>query len=376
MIVIEKIETKNKKQVDRFIQFHYDLYTGCPQWVPPFFADIRLMLNRDKHPFYEHSDADFFIATQDGKVVGRIAALENKLFNNCHNAKDAEFYLFDCINDQEVADALFKAVFDWAKSRGLDHIVGPKGFSAFDGYGILIEGFDLRQMMNMMNYNFEYYPKLVEHLGFTKEVDFVSCYIPAEKFKVDPRIWQIADKVVERGTFNVIQFKNKKHLIAYANRIGEAYNNTFINNWEYYPFTKNEIKYIVDQIVTIANPKLIKIITHGEDVVGFAFGFPDVSKAMQRAKGHLNIFSLIDLLIELKKTDWISMNGVGVLPEYHGRGGNALMYVEMEKTLKDFHYTHGELTQVAETTKKMRADLENLGGKAYKNHRVYQKSIK
>ena len=375
MVTVEKIDTGNKQQVEQFIQFHYDLYKDCPQWVPPFKIDQRAMLDRKKHPFYDHSDADFFIATRDGKMVGRIAALENKPFNQYHKTRDAEFYFFDTINDQEVANALFTAVSDWAKARGLNHIVGPKGMSSFDGYGILVEGFEHRQMMNMMNYNFDYYPGLVENLGFTKEVDFVSCYLPPSKFNLDPRIRVIAEKVQERGTFEVIKFKNKADLKKWADRIGEGYNNTFVNNWEYYPLTKREIKYVVDQIVQVANPKLIKIITHGGDVVGFAFGFPDVSRAMQRAKGNLNLFSLIDLLIELKKTDWISFNGVGVLPEYHGRGGNALMYAEMENTLKEFHYDHGELTQVAETTKKMRKDLENLGGTAYKNHRVYQKHL-
>jgi hypothetical protein len=372
MITIEKVDTNNKKQVDQFIQFHYDLYTGTPQWVPPFFSDHRLMLNRKGHPFYEHSDADFFIAMRDGKMVGRIAALENKPFNKYHNTKDAEFYFFDCIDDQQVANALFDAVFAWARERGLNHVVGPKGMSPFDGYGIQIEGFEHRQVMNMMNYNFSYYPKLVEAIGFTKEVDFVSCYIPPAKFVIDPRIKQIAKKVEERGIFKVIRFKNKAHLIAWADRIGEAYNNTFVKNWEYYPLSKREIAFVVDQIKLLGVPKLIKIITHENAVVGFAFGFPDVSRAMQRAKGKLNLFTILDIFSELKKTDWISFNGVGVLPEYHGRGGNALMYSEMEDTLREFKFDHGELTQVAETTKQMRKDLENLGGSAYKNHRVYQ----
>jgi GNAT superfamily N-acetyltransferase len=375
MIVIDKIDTNDRKQVDRFIKFQFDLYDGCPQWVPPFYNDIRTMLTKNKHPFYEHSDAEFFMAVRDGKDVGRIAALENKPFNNYHKAKDAEFYFFDSLDDQEVADALFKTVFDWAKARGLDHIVGPKGMSPFDGYGIQVEGTENRQMMTMMNYNYDYYPKLVETLGFEKEVDFVSCYIPADKFHLDERINLIAKRVIERGSFKVIRFKNKAELIGYADQIGEAYNKTFVNNWEYYPLTKKEIKFAVDQIIEVANPKLIKIITHKEEVVGFLFAFPDVSAALQRAKGKLNLFSIIDLLLELKKTKWVSLNGAGVLPEYQGRGGNALLYHEMEKTLHDFNFDHADLTQVAETTKQMRKDLENVGGRAYKNHRVYHKHL-
>lgn len=375
MINIQKIDTSNKEHVNSFVQFHYDLYEGCPQWVPPFKVDIKMMLNRKKHPFYEHSDADFFLAYRDGKIVGRIAALENKPFNEYHKTKDAEFYLFDSIDDQEVANALFEAVFEWARGRGLNHIVGPKGLSAFDGYGIQVEGFEHRQVMNMMNYNYDYYPRLVEALGFEKEVDFVSCYIPAEQFHLDPRIHEIARRVQERGSFQVKKFRNKAELVSWADRIGEAYNNTFVQNWEYYPLSKREVKFVVDTIIQVANPKLIKIITSGDKVVGFLLGFPDVSEAMQRAKGNLNLFSIIDLILEMGKTKWISLNGMGVLPEYQGRGGNAMLYSEMEDTLHSFSFLHADLTQVAETTKQMRKDLENVGGKPYKNHRVFHKHI-
>jgi GNAT superfamily N-acetyltransferase len=376
MVQVEMIDTNNKKQVDQFVKFHYDLYKNCPQWVPPFIADVKMMLNRKKHPFYEHSDADFFIALRDGKMVGRIAAMENKPYNQCHNSKQAVFYLFDSIDDQEVAAALFDAAASWARKRGLNKIVGPKGFSAFDGYGIQILGHELRQMMNMMNYNYPYYQKLVETYGFEKEVDFVSCYISASAFKLPDRIHELVSRVKERNSFEVKEFKSKKELIKWAWKIGQAYNNTFINNWEYYPFTQSEIKFIVDNLMTVADPRLIKIITKNDEVVGFMLGFYDVSEAMQRHSGHLTPWAILDLLITMKRTKWISLNGVGVLPQYQGRGGNYLMMEEMAKTIQQFaQFTDGELTQVAESAVQMRKDLENVGGKAYKNHRVYHIDI-
>ncbi len=375
MISIVKVDTQDKKQVNQFIQFHFDLYKDCPQWVPPFKVDWRNMMDRKKHPYYEHSDADFFLAMRDGKVVGRITAMENKPFNQYHHTKDGEFYFFDSIDDQEVANALFNAVFEWAKARGLDHIVGPKGFGPLDGYGIQVEGFENRQMMNMMNYNYAYYPKLVEAIGFEKEVDFVSCYIPAKQFHLDPRIHEIAKRVQERGTFQVKRFKNKAELVSWADKIGTAYNDTFVQNWEYYPLSQREVKFVVDTIIQVVNPKLIKIITADDKVVGFLLGFQDVSEAMQRGKGKLTPLTVIDLLLEMRKTKWISFNGMGILPEYHGRGGNALLYSEMEDTLHSFDFQHADLTQVAETTKLMRKDLENVGGKPYKNHRVFHKHI-
>lgn len=129
MVEIKKVDTLDKKQVNAFIQFHFDLYKGDPNWVPPFRSDVAAMMNRNKHPFYHHSEADFFTAWKGGKMVGRIAALMNTSFNHFHNEKVASFFLFDALNDLEVSNALFDAVTDWAKERGLETLVGPKGFS-------------------------------------------------------------------------------------------------------------------------------------------------------------------------------------------------------------------------------------------------------
>jgi hypothetical protein len=377
MLTIEKVDTDNRQQVKRFVQFYYDLYRDCPQWVPPLYIDAYLPLNRKKHPFFEHSEADFFLAVRDGKVVGRICAGENKLYNEYHKTRKAQFYFFDAINDMEVAKALFDAAFDWARQRGLDTMVGPKGLSPFDGYGILVEGFDQRQMMTMMTYNYDYYPKLVEALGFEKEVDFVCCYLPAEAFKIPERVERIAQWTLKRGNLWVKRFKSKKELVGgWAHRIGQTYNNTFIKNWEYYPFTQGDVDYAVQNVFMAADHRLIKLIMHGDDIVGFLFAFPDVSAALQRAKGRLFPFGLVDILFDMKRTKTVSANGMGILPEFQGTGGNALLYYELGRTvLENYDFKFVEMTQVAETTKQMRADLKNLNGVEYKNHRVYRKAI-
>jgi len=160
-------------------------------------------------------------------------------------------------------------------------------------------------------------------------------------------------------------------LKAWAQRIGKAYNQAFVNNWEYVPLTENEVSFVLKNMLAVADYRLIKIITHEEDVVGFLFGWPDLSAALQRARGRLLPTGIFDLLLEMRRTRWIAMNGAGILPEFHGRGGNALLYSEMEKTIQEYKFEHADLTQVAETAVQMRQDLINLGGKAYKNHRVY-----
>ena len=375
MLAVEKIDTRSKAQVRRFVRIPFRLYASHPQWVPPPMSDIELMLNRQKHPFYEHSDGDFYIAVRDGRDVGRIAVFENRHFNEYHDTRLAQFYFFECEEDQEAVTALFGQVFEWARARGLNKVVGPKGLGPLDGYGLLVEGFEHRQMMTMMNYNYPYYPRLVEALGFRKEVDFVSCYLSAEAFHLPERIHRIAERVQERGTLRVHRFRNKRELVRWAGRIGQAYNKAFVKNWEYYPLTEREISFVVDNIMMVADPRLIKIITHDDEVVGFVFAFPDVSAALQRAKGHLFPFAIFDLLLEMRRTQWVALNGAGILPEFQGRGGNALMYSEIEKTVREFRFLHGDLTQVAETAVQMRRDLVNIGGKPYKNHRVYVRDL-
>jgi hypothetical protein len=376
MITVERVDTASKAEVRRFIDIPFRLYADCPQWVPPLRTDVRTMLNREKHPFYEHSDADFFIAVQDGQDVGRIGALENRRFNDHQNKRQAQFYLFECIDDHDVAAALFGRVFEWARARQLNEVVGPKGFSPFDGYGMQVEGTEHRQMMMMMNYNYDYYPRLVEELGFEKEVDFVSTYIKISDFNVPERVHRIAERVKERRSLTVHHFRSKLELNRWKERIGAAYNKTFVDNWEFYPLTQHEIEFTFNDLVLAANPRLIKVVLHEDDIVGFIFGFPDVSKGLQRANGDLFPFGIVHILLDMRRTKWISLNGVGIVPEYQGLGGNALLYSEMAKTVKgDFDFVHAELTQVAESAVQMRRDLINLGAESYKNHRVYRRDI-
>jgi hypothetical protein len=387
MIRIDPIDTRKRSDVIRFYRVPFSIYEGCSQWVPPLWADLSLQMNRKKHPFYEHSELEFFVAVRDGKDVGRIAVFENKPYNKYHNRQVASFYLFETINDLEVATALFDTAFAWARKRGLTGILGPKGFGPVDGYGMQVEGFEHRQTMMMMPYNHAYYPQLLEKLGFRKEVDFITCLIHRDNFHLPERVHKVADWVLKRGTFQVHTFKNRGDMLKWVPQFIDAYNKAFIHNWEYYPLSQREVDFVVDNIMQLLDSQLIKMITHKDRVVGFVLAFPDVSKALQRTRGYIPPFSfldsipspkaLVDILMEVGKTEWIALNGGGVLPEFKGIGGNALMYTEMENTLnaRFQQFRYGELCQVAETAVEMRADLVNLGGKPYKNHRVYFRAL-
>lgn len=375
MISIEVVDTSSSKQVNEFIILPFRLYGRTPQWVPLIRQDARTMMNRDKHPFFEHSDAEFLIARDGSEVVGSLAVLENKPYNEVHDKKSANFYLFECVDDISVASALFDRAYEWARGRALDRIVGPKGFSIFDGYGLQVEGYEHRRMMFMMNYNHPYYVTLIESLGFTKEVDFVSKLVTVDKFRMPEKVHEVARRLQQRGSFEVKNFTSKRELIKWGHPIGRLYNDTFMNNWEYTPLTGREVQFAVDNVLMMADPRLIKLILHKGDPVGFLFAFPDVSAAIKRHKGRLTPWAIADLLVEMRRTKMVAFNGGGVLPKFHGRGGNALLYTEMEKTIHQYNYDQGEFTQIAESAFQMRKDIATLGGVEYKNHRVYQREI-
>jgi GNAT superfamily N-acetyltransferase len=376
MVNVVEVDTQDKAQVNQFIQLPFKLYKDCPQWVPQFNIDMRTKLNRAKHPFHAHSDVAFFLAERKGEVVGRVAAIENKPYNKYHEDTQASFYFFDTVDDQDVVNAMFERVFEWIQARGLTWIVGPKGMGPMDGYGVQVHGFEHRTMMTMMNYNYPYYPTLLENLGFEKEVDFVSAHVRRDQFKMPEKVHEIARRIEERGKYRVLRFSTKRELRAWAARIGDTYNRTFVNNWEYYPLTDWEIEFVLNDLLMIADPRLIKIIAQEDEVVGFLFAFPDCSAALQRQKGRLTPWGLIDIMRAMKRADWVAMNGAGVLPKYHGRGLNALLYAEMEKTADEYNnFIHVDMTQVAESAVQMRKDLVNLGGDFYKNHRVYKKTL-
>ncbi len=375
LIDIERVNPGSKLQVNRFIEIPFRLYAGHPQWVPPLKSEVAKSFDHRRHPFYERSDAVFFIAKRAGRDVGRVAALENRPFNEHHGARHANFYFFDCEDDPGAAAALLGCVFEWARSRGLDTVVGPKGLSALDGLGVLVEGFEHRQMMTMTNYNYPYVARLLEGLGFEKEVDFVSSLICIYSFHMSERLIRVATRAEQRGYLRIKRFAGKRELVKWAPKIGAAYNRAFVRNWEYHPLSQREIDFILGNVLLVADPRLIRLIVREDDVVGFMLAFPDLSAALQQAEGRLTPLSVLRIMREKKRTRWLCMNGAGILPEFHGYGGNALLYAEILRTVLQAGYEHIDLPQVAETAIQMRRDLEELGARPYKVHRVYRRVV-
>ncbi len=373
MTTIHRVDTSDPKDVERFVQFPFHLYRDCPQWVPPLVSSARKQLNREKNPFFRHSDAEFFLALQGKEVVGRIAVLEPRKRNAYRGRKEAYFYLFEVVEDIEVARALFAAAFDWARSRGLEEISGPSGFLPGDGLGALVKGFEHRPAMGI-TYNYAYYDGFIKDSGFRKQTDYYSCYLPGT-LELPERFKRIARKVRERRGFRVLDFRSKRELWAIVPQVVDAYNAAFVENRDFVPITGEDAQRIAKRLIEMTQPDLVKIVAKGDKIVGFLFGFPDVSAALQRCRGRLYPFGLPMILWEARRTKWINFNGAGILPQYQGLGANAVLYYEMYKTVRERGFLHADLVQINEQNMKMVQELEALGAEVYKKHRIYEREL-
>lgn len=370
---VRMIDTSSSHDVKRFVCLPFRLYRSCLQWVPPIVSDMRLALDRDRYPFYTHSTADFFVAEKEDEVVGRMAVIDNRPYNVYHDTKTAFFYYFEAVEDTKVVEGLFDAAFDWARARGLEEMMGPRGLLRGDGHGLLVEGFEHRPAMGIP-YNPPYYGKLLEALGFEKELDFLSAYL-GDGFEVPQRLFEIAERVKERRGFRVESFQSKRELRQWVPEVQRVNNEAFAGIWGYYPIGEAEARAIAERFLAAADPRLIKLVTKDDEVVGFVIAYPDVSAGIKRANGRFWPLGWLHLLIESKRTKWINFNGVGILPQHQGAGASAVLYAELAKTVLGFRFEHADLVQVAEDNVESRGEVEGLGGEWYKRHRIYRRTL-
>jgi GNAT superfamily N-acetyltransferase len=372
-IHIHRVDTPRRRDVRRFIQVPFDLYKDCPQWVPPLVPGMRRALDRESFPIYRDVDAEFFVAEDAGRAVGRIAVIDNHLYNDYHGTKTAFFYYFDAVDDDAVSGALFNAAFDWARTRGLEDVLGPKGLVRFDAHGVLVDGFEHRASVGVP-YNYPYYERLVEAAGFVKELDYYSGYL-SEGFSPPERLARIAERVMERRGFRVRTFANKQEIWSFLPDAHEIYLKAWKEVPGYYPVNREEITIMMERVVSIADPEMIKLVMKDDKPVGFVISYPDLAAGLQRCNGRLWPFGWFHLMRERKRTEWVTLNGVGLLPEYQGFGANAILYTELAKTLREYGFKYGDYVQVAETNLASLGDASTMGFPLYKTHRIYRRAL-
>jgi hypothetical protein len=314
------------------------------------------------------------VARQYGRALGRLAILDSSLYNQYNNTHTAFFYLFECENDLDIATQLFARGCEWACSRGLTKILGPKGFTALDGLGLLVKGFDRRPALGLP-YNPPYYSNLIEAQGFTKENEIVSGYL-GQDIQFPERIHELSARVQERRGLRVDNFRTRRELRAAMKHLKALYNGALEGTIGGTPVTDEEINTLEDQMLWFADPRLIKIVMKEEIPVGFLLAYPDISRALQKTRGRLFPFGWVTILRELRTTDWININGAGMIEAYRGLGGTAILYSEMFKSLvENPRYHHAEVVQIGVENEKMQREMENFGVDFYKMHRTYQKVL-
>jgi GNAT superfamily N-acetyltransferase len=334
---------------------------------------MKFVLDRSRHPFYDHSDAEFFIALDGKTTLGRLAAIKNNRYNEFNQSKTGFFYYFESIDSVGVSNALFDQAFQWARDQGLQDIYGPKGPLQGDSIGILVDGFEYLPAMGIA-YNYPYYDNLVKSAGFEKEFDYFSARLTFID-DVSEKVKRISEKVKERRGFSVKKFTSKDELLAITEELRQVYNLAFGGSEGFSPITKAEIKVIAERLTSIADPRLIKLVYKDDQIIGFLFAYPNISKGLQRAGGKLFPLGWFHIWRAFKTTRYMEANGIGIHPDYQGLGATAVLYTELAESMKEFNFDHVETVQTREDNLASLGESSHFESEWYKTHRVYRKKL-
>jgi GNAT superfamily N-acetyltransferase len=376
MIEIRKVSTK--RELKQFIQFYYDLYRHCPQAVPYLYFDEKATLNRKKNPSFECCEADYFLAFRDGQVVGRVAAIINRRANERWQLRQVRFGWFDFIDDMEVSTALLKAVEQWGRERGMTEMTGPLGFIDTDREGMLVEGFDELSTM-YVNYNYPYYPQHIEQMdGFSKDNDYLE-YLVTVPEVVPDKFAKVTEMVRKRYGLRVHKF-TRKELIdeGRGHEVFRLLNATYKDLYGFSELSDSQVNKLVNDYIKIADLNLVTAIMDGDKMVGFGITFPSFSKALQKTRdGRFLPFGWWHLLKILKwhKTPIVDLLLIGVLPEYRGKGANALIFDDLIRWFQRYGFEWAETGPQMETNEGVLSQWQYLEATIHRRHRCYRKAI-
>jgi GNAT superfamily N-acetyltransferase len=381
MTTLKVIPVTTKQDLDAFITFPWKVYSADPYWVPPMIPDRRDFLDPQKNAFFEHARAQHFLAQRDGKTVGTISAFTNDLYNEFQDVNTGFFGFFEVLDDPPAAAALLRTAEDWARQAGHDTILGPAQFSTNDECGLLIDGFDDSPRI-LMTYNPPRYADYLVDASYRKAMDLWAYSVDIQDFKrnIPEKLLRITDKVRQRGKYHLRHINMKKY-DQEVDLVKRIYNTSWERNWGFVPFTDREFNHLASELKSILDPDLALIVEHQGETIGFAICLPDLNQPLLRAyprPGKPNILTLLQLIWNWKvvgKLDWLRMFVLGVLPEFRGKGVDALMYIEIAEQAAAKGYKWGELSWVLESNMMMNRTAEMLGGEIYKTYRMYEKDL-
>ena len=377
MVTIKKVETK--KELKQFISFNYEMYKNNAYSVPDLYED---MLNTfsEKNPAMDFCEAEYFMAYKDGKLVGRVAAIINKKANATWNLKNVRFGWIDFVDDEEVSEALLKAVEDWGREKGMDTIQGPLGFTDMDAEGMLIEGFEELSTMATI-YNYPYYQHHVERLGFEKDADWVELLMTVPKETGLPeRLKRVAEIVMKKYDLHIKKYTSAKKIAKeYGQEIFTLINEAFKPLFGYSELSQKQIDHYVKMYLPVLDLKLVSLVTEANGrLVAVGISMPSMSEALQKAKGKLMPFGWWHLLkaLKIKKPKVLDLMLVGVLPEYQSKGVNSILFYDLLPIYISEGYDYVETNPELESNDKVQQQWIYFERRQHKRRRCYKKTIK
>ena len=365
-------EVLTEADIKEFIAFPLGLYKTSEYFVPPLYADEKKLLRKggDK----EIADSVFFLAELCGETVGRIQGIIQKQYNSLHGCREVRFTRFDAIDDSSVSRALFDAVANWGRERGMTDMVGPLGYSDLDREGLLIEGFFEHQTFEEQ-YNYEYYPALVEDYGFSKDVDWLEFELRAPE-KKNEMLARVAKRCLEMNKLHVADssgMSKRKYIEKYRDGFFECLDKCYSKLYGTVPITRDMQDELISQFMLVVNKKyLVFICDEQERVVAFGLCFPSISEAVRGTKGRINPLVLAKLIAAVVRPKIIDLALVAVLPEYQNAGLNAVILNALVDMLSDGTVEKCETNLNLETNAAVLAQWKHFSARQHKRRRSYR----
>ncbi|TRZ45356.1 GTP cyclohydrolase [Robertkochia solimangrovi] len=367
-------EVQSKNEMLEFVKFPFQLYKNSKQWVPPIIKEELENFDREKNPAYKEAEAWFYLATKNGKIAGRVAAIINWSEVKDLGKPKMRFGWFDCIDDEAVARALLDKVAEVGKTHNLEYIEGPAGFSNMDKAGMLIEGFDRIGSMPT-NYNYAYYPKLMELAGFEKEVDWKEYGINVPKVIPD-KIHKFSALLLQKFNLKVLRFKSNKELLPYADQIFDLMNRSYSSLESFTPIKPYQVEHYKNKFLKFIHPDFINLIAdENNKIVAFSVIIPSFSLALQKANGKLFPFGFYHLLQAQRKNDKATMLLIGIDPEYLRKGLTAIIFKEVYDLFTRREITYVETNPELETNTQVQALWKDYDPQLIKKWRTFRKTI-
>lgn len=375
-VYVHPIST-DSDQLRQYVEFGIDLYKDNPCYVPPLIMDDMRTLDPSKNPAFDFCEAQSFMAFRNGEPVGTVTAIINHACNEKTGKKQLRFGWLEFIDDEEVVDSLFEAVEKWGRERGMEEITGPMGFSDLDHEGMLIEGFDEMGTMATI-YNFPYYPRHMERLGFEKEVDWIEYRITIPD-GIPEKHQRISDLVQRKYGLSMKRYTSKKKIKEeYGKAIFELVNEAYADLFGFVPLTDRQIQYYIDIYLGMLRLDDIALVVDSEQkLIGLGISMPSLSKALRQSRGRLFPFGWWPLLKAIRGgSDVVDLLLVAVKPEYQSKGVNALIFTELIPRYIANGYKFAESNVELEGNENVQKQWEYFERRQHRRRRAFTKSIK